>query len=151
MLGLHALTTSLAVRASLSSDVAASPTAGAIETLVGLLALALVTALLARRLRFPYTLALTIVGLALGLSHLLPNVRLDPDVVLFIFLPALLFEGAWNVELKYLVANWLAIALLAGPGLLVALFIAAAPLHLAAGLPWLTALLLAAIVSPTDP
>jgi len=128
-----------------------SATAGQVETLVGLLALALVTALFARRLRFPYTLALTLVGLALGLSHLLPNLRLNPDVVLFIFLPALLFESAWNSELRYLVANWVAIALLAGPGLVIALFIAAAPLHWGAGLPWLVALLLAAIVAPTDP
>ncbi len=126
-------------------------TAGQVETLVGLLALALVTALFARRLRFPYTLALTVVGLALGLSHLLPNLRLQPDVVLFIFLPALLFESAWNSELRYLVANWVAIALLAGPGLVIALFVAAAPLHWGAGLPWLVALLLAAIVAPTDP
>ncbi|HUY75505.1 MAG TPA: cation:proton antiporter [Ktedonobacterales bacterium] len=129
----------------------ASTTAGQVETLVALLALALVTALFARRLRFPYTLALTVVGLALGLSHLLPNLRLQPDVVLFIFLPALLFESAWNSELRYLVANWVAIALLAGPGLVIALFVAAAPLHWGAGLPWLVALLLAAIVAPTDP
>ena len=126
-------------------------TAGQVETLVALLALALVTALFARRLRFPYTLALTVVGLALGLSHLLPNLRLSPDVVLFIFLPALLFESAWNSELRYLVANWVAIALLAGPGLVIALVVAAVPLHWGAGLPWLVALLLAAIVAPTDP
>ncbi len=129
----------------------ASATAGQVEALVALLTVALVTALLARRLRFPYTLALTLVGLALGLAHLLPTLRLAPDVVLFIFLPALLFESAWNIELKYLVANWLAIALLAAPGLVIALFVAAASLHWGAGLPWLVALLLAAIVAPTDP
>ncbi len=139
--------------ASLANDAygATGATAGAIELLVGLLALALVTALLARRLRFPYTLALTIVGLGLGFSHFLPSLRFAPDVVLFIFLPALLFEGAWNLSVKHLVANWVAIALLAGPGLIIALFIAAVPLHFAAGLPWLIALLVAAIVSPTDP
>ena len=47
----------------------APTTQGAVETLTALLGVALVVALLARRLRFPYTLALAIVGLALGLAE----------------------------------------------------------------------------------
>lgn len=122
-----------------------------IETLTALLGVALVVALLARRLRFPYTLALAIVGLAIGLLHLAPTISLDPQVALFIFLPALLFEGAWNIEMPALLANWVVIFLLAVPGLLVALGIAALALHFGAGLPMLAALLLSAIISPTDP
>ncbi len=123
----------------------------AIEALTALLGVALLVALVARKLRFPSTLALAIVGLAIGLTRLAPNVSLQPDVVLFIFLPALLFEGAWNIELPALLANWVIILLLAAPGLLVAVGVAALALHFGAGFSPLEALLLSAIISPTDP
>lgn len=116
-----------------------------------LLMLTLAVALLASRLRFPYTLALVLAGLVLGIFHVHLGMTLSPDIVLFIFLPALLFEGAWNIDTSALRANWLAIALLAGPGLVISLAITAGIVHWGASLPWLVALLLGAIVSPTDP
>jgi CPA1 family monovalent cation:H+ antiporter len=124
---------------------------GTIETLTALLAGALIVALLARRLRFPYTLALALVGLALGVLHLLPAIELQPSVTLFVFLPALLFEGAWNIDMPALLANWFIILLLAVPGLLVAVLIAALALHFGAGFSPIEAVLLSAIISPTDP
>jgi len=123
----------------------------AIETLTALLGLALVVALVARKARFPYTLALSIVGLALGLAHVAPTIELQPDAVLFIFLPVLLFEGAWNIEMSALLANWVLVLALAAPGLLVAVGVAALALHFGAGFSPLDALLLSAIISPTDP
>src|SRR6185312_7878436 len=122
-----------------------------VERLVLLLIVSLVVALIARQLRFPYTLALVLVGLVLGLLPFVPSVKFDPDVVLLIFIPALLFEGAWNVSVSVLLKNWLAILLLAVPGLLISLIVAAAALHFGGGLTWLEALLLGAIISPTDP
>ncbi len=122
-----------------------------VERLVLLLIVSLVVALIARQLRFPYTLALVLVGLILGLLPFVPSVKFDPDVVLLIFIPALLFEGAWNVSVSVLLRNWLAVLLLAVPGLLISLLVAAAALHFGGGLTWLEALLLGAIISPTDP
>jgi CPA1 family monovalent cation:H+ antiporter len=122
-----------------------------VQLLVLLLAVTLVVALISRPLRLPYTLVLVVVGLIIGVSPLLPNLRLNPDVVLFLFLPALLFEGAWNIDMKHLTANWLVILLLAVPGLLLSVLIVAALLHWTLGLPWLLVLLLGAMVSPTDP
>jgi CPA1 family monovalent cation:H+ antiporter len=116
-----------------------------------LLVLAIVVALIARRLRFPYTLALVLVGLLLGFAHVDPQLHLEPDLVLLLFLPALLFEGAWNVDVRALRANWLAVTLLAGPGLLLSLGVVALALRFGAGLPLGIALLIGAIVSPTDP
>ncbi len=121
------------------------------ETVVVLLTVTLVVSLIARRLRLPYTLVLVLVGLAIGFSPLVNGVILNPDLVLFLFLPALLFEGAWNTDVKKLTADWLPIFLLACPGLLLALAGLALVLHLGADLPWLVAILVAAIVSPTDP
>ncbi len=121
------------------------------ETVVVLLTITLVVSPIAKRLRLPYTLVLVLVGLVIGFSPLVNGVILDPDIVLFLFLPALLFEGAWNADVKKLLQNWLPIFLLAGPGLLIALALLAVILHFGTGLSWLLAALVAAIVSPTDP
>ena len=122
-----------------------------IRDLVLFLSVALVVNLLSEKLRVPYTLGLVIVGLGIGFVGLTPEVQLSPELVLFVFLPALLFEGAWNAKLSLLRENWRAIFFLAGPGLLLSLVIIAAALHILDQLDWATALLLAAILSPTDP
>lgn len=126
-------------------------TLAGVELLVILLLITLGVALISRRLQLPYTLVLVIVGLVIGFSQLLPNLHLSPDVILFLFMPALLFEGAWNVEVRLLVANWLPVLLLAVPGLLLSLLIVAAILHWSLGFSWLLALLVGAMISPTDP
>lgn len=122
-----------------------------VRLLVLLLLIALVVILVARRLAVPYTLGLVVVGLFIGIFGLLPGARLTPDLVLFVFLPALLFQGAWEMETAYLRAHWRAVFLLAGPGVLLSLLIIAVPLHFLMGIDWLPSLLLAAILSPTDP
>lgn len=122
-----------------------------VELVVGLLALCVAVSLISLRLRVPYTLALVVAGLGIGLAHLLPGVGVNPDLILFLFLPALLFEGAWSLDLHALAANGIVVFLFAVPGLLLTLLIVAVVLHLALGLPWLLALLLGAMLSPTDP
>ncbi len=122
-----------------------------VRLLVLLLLIALIVILVTRRLRIPYTLGLVVVGLAISLFGLFPNAHLTPDLVLFVFLPALLFEGSWSIETKHLRQNWIHILLLVGPGLLISLVLIALPLHFLGGIDWLTAFLLGAILSPTDP
>lgn len=124
---------------------------GDVAGVVFLVIVSLVVALVAGRLRFPYTLALVLVGLALGFFRVLPNFQFQPELVLFLFLPALLFEGAWNLNAKALLADWRVILLLAVPGLLLSLLVIAVVVHWGAGLPFLIALLLGTIISPTDP
>lgn len=125
--------------------------ANEIRLIVLLLLISLGVALAARWAKLPYTLGLVVVGLLIGVSHLLSGIVLTPDVVLFIFLPALLFEGAWTLEQRELLRNWLPIALLAGPGLAISIALVGLILHLAIGLDWALAFLLGAIISPTDP
>lgn len=125
--------------------------AAEVGIIVLLVALTLMIAQVARRLKFPYTLALVLAGLCLGELHIFQHVALNPDLVLFLFLPTLLFEGAWNTDVVALRNDWLPIFLLAVPGLLIALGVTALTVHWGASVPLLVALLLGAIVSPTDP
>jgi CPA1 family monovalent cation:H+ antiporter len=122
-----------------------------IRDLVVFLLLALFVILLSNKLALPYTIGLVIVGIALGASRVFSEAALTPDLVLFVFLPPLLFEGAWSVNLAMLRQNWRVIFFLAGPGLLLSLLVIAGILHTIERLDWLTALLLAALLSPTDP
>src|SRR5438034_10592308 len=122
-----------------------------VQILILLLIVTLIVALLSRRLRVPYTLLLVIVGLVVGLLPFLQHEHLDPNLVLYVCIPALLFEGAWNAELDRLEADWLPIVLLAIPGMVLSLLVVALVLHFGIGLEWLLALLVGAIVAPTDP
>ena len=139
----------------LSGGTGAAGLVGQVELLILLLIVTLIVALLSRLMRVPYTLLLVIVGflvgIGVGLFPFLPHEHLDPNLVLYIFIPALLFEGAWNAELDRLEAEWLPIILLVIPGVVLSILVVAVALHVGIGLEWLLALLVGAIVAPTDP
>jgi len=69
---------------------------------------------------------------------------------LYVFLPALLFEAAWNLNYRAIVRQWAAIATLAGPGVLITASIVAVALTIVR-VPFGPALLTGAILSATDP
>lgn len=124
-----------------------------------LLIAASLIAVVAARLRIPYTVALVVGGLVLGSIHLpivdtlisnRPN-WLTPDITLFIFLPALLFEGSIKLQLGQLRDNALPILLLATIGVMAATIITGFTAHWAVGLPVLVALVFGAITAATDP
>ena len=122
-----------------------------IETLLALLLVASGTAVIIKWVRVPYAVALVIAGLIIGLSNILPPVVMTPELVLLIFLPALLFEASWNLDIKALKRDWLSISSLATIGVVVCMFSVAAILHFAGGMKTQTALLFGAMVSATDP
>src|SRR5215813_7615854 len=135
-------------------------TNSAVEFLVVLLIAASVIAIVAKRFRFPYTVALVVGGLMLSwlrlphLSPLVPGQRpewLTPDVILFLFLPALVFEGSLKLQLEQLQRDSASLLLLANLGVLVAAFVVGYLVHWSTGLPVSVALLFGAIISATDP
>ena len=69
---------------------------------------------------------------------------------LYVFLPALLFEAAWNLNFRAMRRQWIAIATLAGPGVLLTAGIVAGALSIVR-VPFGPALLAGAILSATDP
>ena len=81
----------------------------------------------------------------------LPPIHISPDLILLIFLPALLFEAAWNLKLDRLKANPVPILSLAVVGVIFSVGMIALILHFGSGLSWSAALLFGSIVSATDP
>ncbi len=125
-----------------------------IELLVGLLVLATVVAIVARPLRIPYTVGLVIAGLLVGAGASLagvPPVVIDPDLVLVVLLPGLVFEAGYRLRVAELRRWWGALALLAIPGVVVSAVIVAVVLTMATGLPIELAFVVGAMISATDP
>ena len=122
-----------------------------VEQVIGLLLVAFVVGLLARRLFVPYTVALLAVGIGLGFTNLLAGLTLTSETILVVFLPALLFQAAINLDLAELRDAVLPIALLAVVGVGVSIAIIAGLFALALGTAAVVAVVLAAMLSATDP
>ena len=133
-----------------------------IEFLIWLLFAAAIIAMLAKRLRIPYTVSLVVGGLLLGviripipmLSPLQAGHRPDwltPDMILILFLPALVFEGSVKLDVRDLIRDSVPLLLLANAGVLLAALVTGFLVHWLIGLPLLIALLFGSIISATDP
>jgi monovalent cation/hydrogen antiporter len=124
-----------------------------IETvIISLLVAVVVLSALATRLGIPYPILLVLGGLVLGFVPGIPDVRLEPELVLVVFLPPLLYSGAFFASLRDLRADARTITL-AATGLVAATAVAVAVVAhaLVDGLPWAACFALGAIVAPTDP
>jgi Na+/H+ antiporter len=106
----------------------------------------------ARQLSVPYPIVLVVGGAALGFVPGLPEVHLDPEIVLVVFLPPLLYGASIYSNFNDLRRNLRGLTL-STVGLVLATMCAVAwAAHaLIPGLPWEAAFVLGAIVSPTDP
>jgi CPA1 family monovalent cation:H+ antiporter len=123
----------------------------ALTVFIALLLVASAVAMAAKWVRVPYTLMLVIVGLIISPMHFLPPVHISPELILLIFLPSLLFEAAWNLNLGHLRKNLGPILMLAVPGVIISVGVIGAILHWGAALSWPTALLFGSMISATDP
>ena len=98
----------------------------------------------------PYTLLLLLVGLGLAVLNV-RLVNLSPGLILFIFLPPLLFEAAWNIKWENLKRDWVPIVLYAIVGVVICIGALLWGLLNVAGASLATALLVGASLSATDP
>ena len=106
--------------------------------------------ILAGPLRIPYPILLVLGGLLIGFAPGVPTVTMPPDVVLIGILPPLLYLSAYNTGLRELRQNLRPISLLALGLVGMTMVGVAAAAHWVADLPWATAFVLGAVVSPTD-
>src|SRR5438270_6540355 len=121
------------------------------EAVVFLFTLIAALVLLARRIAVPYPIVLVLAGLALSLVPRLPQVRLQPDVVFYFFLPALIYPAALFTSWRDFRRNLRSILLLAIGLVLFTIISVAYVVHaLVPAIPWAAAFALGAIVSPPD-
>jgi CPA1 family monovalent cation:H+ antiporter len=127
--------------------------------IAALLVVAAITYVAARKLGLPFTVALVIVGIGLGqlqgsfapLAAVADALALSPHVILFVFLPTLVFESAYNLDARQLQRNLLPVLTLAIPGLVVSTGMIGGLLMVATPLQPAESLMLGAILSATDP
>jgi CPA1 family monovalent cation:H+ antiporter len=121
-----------------------------LEQLLLVLAIGSAVAIGAKRLNVPYNVALVIVGLLLMLMNVLPETVMDPRVVLLVFLPILVFQGALSADDASMRLVARPILALAVPGVALSLVGTAAVVAWEIGLPFSMALLLGAVLAITD-
>lgn len=123
------------------------------DALTAVLAILVAIAILfevARRIGLPYPTLFVLGGLGLAFVPGLPRLRLEPDLVLLVFLPPLLFTAAVETPIRELRTYLAPITRLALGLVLVTMATVAAALHAAIGVDWPVAFTLGAIVAPTD-
>lgn len=128
-------------------------------TLIGLLFVAAVSALLLKRIRFPYTVGLVILGALVAffgdsipaLGEGIKELELAPEVILFIFIPTLIFESAFATDVRLLSKNLIPTMFLAAPGLLLSTALIGFLVSMFTQLPLGSALIFGCLISATDP
>lgn len=106
---------------------------------------------IAKRLRLPPAAALLVGGVGIAFIPGLPPVNLDPDLVLIVFLPPLLMDGAYFSVWEEFKRNLGGILLLAIGAVVFTTFAVGVAVHWAVpSLPWAACFVLGAIVSPPD-
>ncbi len=121
------------------------------SAVVVLLAIAALVAVVAKRLQFPFTVALVVVGLFASVLGELVAVDISPDVILFLLVPPLLFEATLQLPWPKLRADLVPILLFALVGTAVGTMAIGALVHWTVSVPWTAAFAFGALISATDP
>lgn len=121
---------------------------------------------LSKRVKVPYTVMLVLMGIIIALLAQVPflyryvsflsEVKLTPDLLFYIFLPILIFESAYNMNIRKMLDSAWTILALAIVGLFISTFVIAGLLYvilplIGISIPFVMALLFGAIISSTDP
>ena len=120
------------------------------EAVIVLLLIASVVAIVARRLKIPYTVGLVLIGLALGLLSA-QKIEISPQLILALLVPPLVFDAAFHIRLDDLRRDFWLILLLAVPGVILTTFMVGWLVAQGTGIAVPVALVFGALVSATDP
>ncbi len=118
---------------------------------VVLISIAALVAILIRRIRLPYTVALVLVGLLLSLFPNFLEFSVSSDLILAILVPPLVFEATLHIPWRRLKHDLVPIVLLAAVGTLIGTFIVGGIVQQVLGLSWAAAIAFGALISATDP
>ena len=127
-------------------------------TFILLFMIATAVAIAVRRLKIPYTVALVVAGLLLGLPRMFQPPHLTKDLLYTVFLPGLLFEAAFHINFEQFWRNKLTIFSLAVPGVIAATALTTVILTPVAdamdyvqNFNWRYGLVFGALIAATDP
>ncbi len=125
---------------------------------ISLLLIAAISAIIFRRINFPYTIGLVIIGLIVGFlaDHFqilqpFKELHLTSNLILYIIVPVLIFDAAVKIDSKLLIKNLKPVLMLAALGLIIATVITGVLTSLISPLNLATAMLFGALISATDP
>jgi monovalent cation/hydrogen antiporter len=118
---------------------------------LGLLIGIVIIATIADRLRIAYPILLVIAGIAVALIPIHHRIDLQPDLVLLVFLPPLIYDASLDTSVRELRSHLRPILLLAVGLVLATMVVVAVVIHtVVGGMGWAVAFALGAIVSPPD-
>jgi CPA1 family monovalent cation:H+ antiporter len=121
------------------------------ETLIiELLLIVSVVAIVVRRMRIPYTVALVVVGLIITFQSTI-KFELTPELILSLFVPPLVFEAAFHLNLVELRRSLPVILILAIPGVILTTLIIGGLLSLGVQISLPIALVFGSLIAATDP
>lgn len=119
--------------------------------LLAIIAIVVLLEMWATKLRIAYPILLVVGGLLISFIPGLPMVKIDPDLIFFLFLPPLLFDAAWSISFKQLTRWWRIIGSFAFLVVFfTALSVALVTNYLIPGFTIALGFLLGGIVSPPD-
>ena len=134
------------------------PASEIVFVLVILLGIAMLISGTCRNLPVPFTVILVLVGMLLGdLSHRLhfmeplQGFTLSPEIMLFVFLPALIFESGFALDARQMIKDLPPILILAIPAMLMSTFVVGLGVWWALDVKLIVALVFGALISATDP
>ncbi|MBL8741927.1 MAG: cation:proton antiporter, partial [Myxococcales bacterium] len=121
-----------------------------LESLMLALAVGAMVTIGAKRAGLPYNVVLVVVGLLAVLLDVLPSAPLDPNLVLLVFLPMLVFEAAIFADATHLASAKRPIIALSLPGVALSLLATGSIATYILDLPFTVALLMGALLAITD-
>jgi CPA1 family monovalent cation:H+ antiporter len=134
------------------------PASEIVFVLVVLLGIAMLVTGTCRNLPIPFTVILVLIGMLLGyLSHVLhfmeplQGFTLGPEIMLFVFLPALIFESGFALDARQMIKDLPPILILAIPAMLMSTFVVGLGVWWALDVKLIVALVFGALISATDP
>ncbi len=116
-----------------------------------IMAIMIIASAVADKIRFPVPLLLLIVGVAIGFVPAMPEIKIDPEIIMLLFLPPLLYDAAFNISFKAFRSNFNTISTLAiGLVFITTAGIATVAYYVIPDITWPLAFVLGAILSATD-
>ena len=134
------------------------PVSEIVFVLVILLGVAMLVTGLCRKLPIPFTVVLVVIGILLGKlaetwqpMEPFRHFELGPEIMLFIFLPALIFESGFSLDARQLTKDLTPVLILAIPAMIISTVLIGLGVWWALDINLAVALVFGALISATDP